>query len=122
MDIRFVLDEHLRGQLSSALARHNQRGAYPLDIVRVGDPVDLPHGTSDPDILVWAERECRILVSGDRKTLLGHFADHLTAGRHSPGLFLLRPSSPLPEIVDFLVAAAYASDASEWTDVWRYIP
>jgi len=49
-------------------------------------------------------------------------ADHLTAGRHSPDLFLLRPLSPLPQIVDFLVAAAYASDASEWADVWRYIP
>jgi hypothetical protein len=65
-----------------------------------------PPGSTDPDILAWAEREGRLLVSGDRKTLLAHFADHLRAGRHSPGLFLLRPLSPLPQLVDFLVAAA----------------
>jgi len=122
VDIRFLIDEHLRGQLWNALAWHNQRGAYPVDVVRVGDPTDLPQGSTDPDILIWAEREGRILVSADRRTLLRHLADHLTAGCHLPGLFLLRPLSPLPQIVDFLVAAAYASDASEWADVWRYVP
>jgi hypothetical protein len=122
VDVRFLVDEQLRGQLWHALAWHNLRGAYPLDVVRVGDPADLPQGTTDPDVLVWAEREGRILVSADRRTLLGHFTDHLRAGRHSPGLFLLRPLSSLPQIVDFLVAVAYASEASEWVDVWRYIP
>ncbi len=122
MDIRFLVDEQLRGQLWHALARHNLLGAYPLDVVRVGDPADLPLGTTDPDLLVWAEREGRTLVSADRRTILSHFEDHLRAGRHSPGLFLLRPLSSLPQIIDFLVAVAYASEASEWADVWRYIP
>jgi hypothetical protein len=120
VDIRFLVDEHLRGQLWQALCSHNQHGVHPLDVVRVGDPPDLPLGSTDSD--VWAEREGRIFVSGDRKTLLGHFTDHLSAGRHSPGLFLLRPLSPLSQIVAFLVAVAYASEASEWADVWRYIP
>lgn len=122
MDIRFLLDEQLRGQLWHAIRWHNQRGAYPLDVVRVGDSADLTLDTLDPDILVWAEREGRILVSADRRTLLNHFADHLKAGHHSPGLFLLRPLAPLPQIVEFLVAAAYASEPSEWADIWRYIP
>ena len=117
MDIRFLVDEHLRGPLWHALASHNQRGAYPLDVVRVGDPADLPQGSTDRDILVWAERERRILISGDRRTLLGHFADHLSAGRHTPGLFLIRPLSTLSQIVDFMVAAAYASEASEWAEL-----
>jgi hypothetical protein len=122
VDIRFLVDEHLRGQLWQALMWHNQRGVYPLDMERVGDSADLPLGSTDPDILIWAEREGRILVSGDRKTLVGYFADHLSASRHSPGVFLLRPSSSLPQIVDFLVAVTYASEASEWADVWRYVP
>jgi len=54
--------------------------------------------------------------------MLTHFQAHLAAGRHSPGLFLLRPSISLVDVVDFLVAAAYASDEREWVDVWRYIP
>ncbi len=98
MDVRFLLDEHLRGQLWQALRWHNQRGAYPLDVVRVGDPADLPHGTPDPEILAWAEREGRILVSADRGTLPGHLADHLSAGRHVPGLFLLRPRHLCPRL------------------------
>jgi hypothetical protein len=122
VEIRFLLDEHLRGQLWHALHWHNQRGAYPLDVVRVGDPADLPEGATDPEVLLWAEREGRILVSADRRTLLSHFDDHLRTGHHSPGLFLLRPLAPLPQIVEFLVATAYASEATEWADVWRYIP
>jgi hypothetical protein len=122
VDIRFLIDEHLRGQLWQAIISHNAGGTYSLDVVRVGDPVNLPQESADADILVWAEREGRIVVSGDRRTLLRHFADHLGAGRHSPGLFLLRPSASLPDIVAFLVAVAYASEAREWADVWRYIP
>jgi hypothetical protein len=122
VDIRFLVDEHLRGQLWHAIASHNQHGTHPLDVVRVGDPADLSLGATDAEILIWAEREGRILVSADRRTLLRHFADHLNGGHHSPGLFLLRPLSPLAQIVDFLVAATYASQPSEWVDVWRYIP
>ncbi len=81
MEISFLVDEQLRGQLWQAISSHNQHGAYPLDVVRVGDPADLPQGTPDSDVLVWAEREGRILVSGDRRTLLRHFAKHLSTGR-----------------------------------------
>jgi len=42
MDIRFLIDEHLRGQLWQALLWHNQQGVCSLDVVRVGDPPDLP--------------------------------------------------------------------------------
>jgi hypothetical protein len=63
MPLAFVLDEHLRGSLWRALQRWNLLGVDVLDVVRVGDPPDLPLGTSDPDLLAWAEREGRILVS-----------------------------------------------------------
>jgi hypothetical protein len=42
--IRFVLDEHLRGPLWRAGQRHNARAEDPIDVVRVGDPPDLPLG------------------------------------------------------------------------------
>ncbi|MBI3411942.1 MAG: hypothetical protein HY040_26730 [Planctomycetes bacterium] len=67
MDIRFLVDEHLRGQLWHAIGSHNQRGAYPVDVVCVGDSADLPQGSTDPEVLLWTEREGRILVSADRK-------------------------------------------------------
>ena len=122
MELRYVLDEHLRGPLWRAVLWHNRRGIYPLDLVRVGDPVDLPLGSDDPTILEWAEREQRILVTHDPETLPRHFANHLRAGHHSAGVFMIRARSTLPQIVSFLTEAAYASDLSEWRDRIEFIP
>jgi hypothetical protein len=122
MPLRFVLDENQRGPLWRAVVRHNQAGVYPLDVVRVGDPADLPLASIDPDILLWGEREERILVSFDKATLAGHLANHLQAGHHSPGVFMLRRGSRLSEIVSHLALVAYASDAWEWQDRIEFIP
>lgn len=121
MALRYLLDEHLRGPLWVAIERHNARGVNPIDVVRLGDPTDLPLGTLDPDILLWVEREGRILVSLDKATLPLHLSDHLAAGHHSPGIFTLRRGVSIPDVVDFLVLAAHASDASEWQDGIEYI-
>lgn len=122
MSPRFILDEQLRGQLWNAVQWHNRCGAYPLDVIRVGDPADLPLGSDDAEVLRWAEIEGRIVLSSDRATLLTHFDRHREAGRHSAGVFVLRPQATLPQILEFLVAASYASDSAEWIDAWRYIP
>jgi hypothetical protein len=122
MPLRFVLDENQRGPLWRAVIRHNQAGAYPLDVVRVGDPLDLPLASIDADILRWGEREERILVSFDKTTLAGHLANHLQAGHHSPGVFMLRPGSRVFEVVGHLALVAYASDGWEWRDRIEFIP
>jgi hypothetical protein len=84
MPLTYVLDEHLRGSLWQLAGWHNAQGSNIIDVTRVGDPDDLPLGTRDPEILMWAERESRILVTRDSKTMDGHLADHLVAGHHSP--------------------------------------
>ncbi|HEY7422921.1 MAG TPA: hypothetical protein VH682_01550 [Gemmataceae bacterium] len=120
--LRYVLDENLRGVLWHAIQQHNNQSAFPFDVVRVGDPPDLPQGSADPDILIWAEREGRILVSLDKKTLSGHLAQHLQQGHHSPGIFIMIPSSTLPAIPDYLMHAAYAGDPLDYADGIRFIP
>ena len=122
MPLAYVLDEHLRGPLWQAVQAHNGRGANRIDVVRVGDPADLPLGSTDPAILVWAERGGRIIISCDEATMKTHLADPLRVGNHSPGAFLVRRGSALSDIVLFLVAAAYASDPPEWQDLFVYIP
>lgn len=81
MPLRFVCDEHLRGRLPLAVERHNQASPHAIDLVAVGDPSDLPLGTRDPDLLQWAERAGRILITRDVSTMPGHLAAHLLAGR-----------------------------------------
>ena len=122
MLFRYVLDEHLRGQLWQAIQHHNAGGVNPVDAVRVGDPPDLPLGTTDPQLLLWAEREGRVIVTRDPNTMPGHLNDRLQAGHHSPGVFLLRPRPTLAQVVDYLVVAAYAGDPAAARDRVEYIP
>lgn len=122
MALRYVLDEHLRGPLWRALVSHNNSGHYPLDTVRVGDAADLPLATEDPEILLWAEREQRILVTHDPDTMPIHLQAHLRAGHHSPGVFMVRHRATLLQVVTFLVDAAYASRPEEWRDGLWFVP
>jgi hypothetical protein len=101
---------------------NNARGDHILDIERVGDPDDLPLGSPDSAVLAWAAREGRVLVSGDRKTMVAEHKARLTAGTASAGVFLIGPLSPLPEIVEFLVLAAYCTDSNDWIDRVEFIP
>ena len=114
--LRFVVDEDSRGILWRALRLHNRSTSLPLDVTRVGDEPDLPLGLQDPEILLWAERENRIIVSADRKTMTAHLASHLKAGHHLPGLFIILPTAKTLAVVEFLVTAAYASEPDEWLD------
>lgn len=122
MPLTYLLDEHLRGPLWRAIQWHDSRGVRPLDAVRVGDLPDLPLGTADPEVFLWAEREGRILVSDDRKTMASHLANHLREGHRSPGIFTFRRLTPLPQVIEFLVLVAYESEAREWQDRIEYFP
>jgi hypothetical protein len=53
--------------------------------------------------------------------MAGHLNDRLAAGGHSPGVFLIRSGSTIRSVVEFLEAAAHASDPSEWQDQVTYI-
>lgn len=123
MSLRFVLDEHLRGGgLWQAIQQHNASGGYPLDVVRVGDPPDLPLGTPDLDLLLWAEREGRILLSRDFGTMPGHLAHHLLAGRHSPGVILILPRRSLLDILTSLVLSGSCGASIDFQDRIEHIP
>jgi hypothetical protein len=104
----------LRGPLWQAVARHNARGSLWLDVVCVGDPTDLPLAVSDLEILQWAQRENRLLVTEDRHTMPDHLREHLTAGRHSPGILILRQDTPRQVLVECLELIAYAGRAEEF--------
>jgi hypothetical protein len=97
-------------------------GINVLDVGRVGDPKDLPLSSTDSAVLLWAEREARILISEDKSTLTDHLAAHLASGHHSPGIMLPRPTVGRRAVLEFLVLAAHASEPHEWRDAIWYIP
>lgn len=122
MALSFLFDEHLRGPLWSAIQRHNLDDDLPLDVVRVGDPDNLPLGSNDPTILLWAEREQRILVTQDRHSMAAHVADHVAGGHHCPGVLLLRSNVSHSVLLEFMILVAYAGVADEFRDVVTFIP
>ena len=122
MALAYLLDEHLRGPLWRAVRRHNAKSRDSIDVVRVGDPDAPPLGTLDPDLLLWVEEARRVLVTFDERTMPQHLEEHLAAGHHLPGVFVIRPRQNLKDVIEFLLFAAFASEESEWQDRIVYIP
>jgi hypothetical protein len=121
--IAFVFDEDARSKrVRHACRRYVTPAGLPLDVTRVGEPSDLPSGTRDPQLLLWAEVHGRILVSRDKSTMPGHLANHLAAGHHSPGVFILRPRITLHEVLEYLALVADDNNPVSWRDQVFYIP
>jgi hypothetical protein len=120
--LRFLLDEHLRGPLWLAIVRHNGQGGLPIDAIPVGDPPDLPLASDDPAILLWAEREGRILITEDVHTMPGYLTDHLLAGHHSPGVFVISVGSSIGRLVSHLELVAHAGALVDYQDTITYVP
>jgi hypothetical protein len=117
MPLRFLLDEHLRGKpLWHAMRYGRVASGITFDVVRVGDPPDLPLGSQDPDVLIWAEHQARILLSEDRKTMGRYLADHLAAGRSSPGIFVIRPGVTVSSVIQWLELVVADDDPDVWRD------
>src|SRR5690348_10281309 len=123
MPLRFLLDEHLRGKPLWHAMRPRQVGSgVTFDVVRVGDPPDLPLGSPDPDVLIWAEHRARILLSEDRKTMGRYLADHLSAGRSSPGIFVIRPRVTVSSVIQWLELVVADDNPDAWRDRLVFIP
>jgi hypothetical protein len=118
MKPRFLLDEHV----NRAIQRQLRRLDAAIDVLAIGDPEAPPAGTLDPESLVWLETHGYILVTENRSTMPGHFADHLSVGRYVPGIFWLRSGVRLGRLIEELYLIWVASTAEEYQDTTLFIP
>jgi hypothetical protein len=51
-----------------------------------------------------------------------HLADHVSRGRHVPGVFVVDPSLDVQEIAELLALIAGAGLEDEYQDQIRYLP
>ena len=116
--ICYLIDEDTPHAIRDQLLRHNSQ----IEVLAVGDPVAPPFGTLDPDILRWIEQQGTILISRNRRTLPRHFKDHLEAGGHVPGIFLIRRRSSLGEVIGDLILIWENAAAEEYVDRLEYLP
>ena len=79
-------------------------------------------GRADPEVLLLAARQNRIVVTHDFQTMPQHFAAFLKQHGRSPGVFLVKQRTPVAEVIDALVLIWSASNASEWQNRILEIP
>jgi hypothetical protein len=112
------MDEDTPGAIRDQLLRRQPE----MEVVAVGDEMAPAYGTLDLHLLQWIEREGFVLVSRNRRTLPGHLREHLEAGGHVPGIFLLRRRSALGQIIDDLILIWGAGRPDEYRDQLVYLP
>ena len=114
--LRFVADENFNGAIVRGVLR--QRPA--LDLVRLQD-IGLS-GISDPDLLEWAAREQRVVLSHDVTTLRRFAEERVRAGLPMPGVFEVNERVSIPEAIEDLLLIAECSLPGEWAGQLRFLP
>jgi hypothetical protein len=116
--IKYLLDEHIDPRLRRALIRLSPG----IIVWRVGDPGTPALQTTDPDILSWCEKNTFSLITNNRASMPVHLRDHLAAGRHVPGIFILNPHMTMGETADELALIWGAAEPEEYADQLRFLP
>ena len=122
MPLTYLIDEHLRGDLSIAFAAAGLAQGLELDNLQIGDEDAPALGIKDPPLLRWCESHERVPFSRDVRSLPIHLADHLAGGHMCPGIFILRPGKSWHDVLDDLVLLALVMRPDECRDRIIFVP
>lgn len=114
----FLFDEHLPRWWRRTIIELDAT----IDIRYVGEPGAPPLHAPDEVLLDWCERFDAILVTNNRSSMPDHLADHLAAGKHIPGIFLVQPMLDPHIWANSLAYIVGASLPNEYQDRIVYPP
>src|SRR5262245_29010068 len=114
--LRLLTDEDVHGDIIAGLRRRQPA----LDLVRAQD-VGLRH-TPDPDILEWASRQGRVVVSVDKKTLAAAAWDRVARGFPMPGVAILRTVLTIGQAINELELIAIVGNPEDLKNQVIYLP
>ncbi len=77
---------------------------------------------ADPDILAWAGREGRVLLTHDVATMTAYAYAFVREGRPMVGVIEVPTSLAVGRAVEDLVLIAECGDAEDFRDQVRYLP
>ena len=117
-NVKFLLDENVSSYIQNSFAQF----APDMALFVIGQSGAPPKSTLDPDILVWIEENDCLLVTNNRSSMPGHLMDHLTQGRHIPGILQLPRQMNVRAIVDDLLLIGGASYPGEFQDQIIHLP
>ena len=114
--LKFLADENFNNDIMRGVLRRNSE----VDVVRIQD-IGLS-GIEDPEVLEWAARENRILLSHDVATITKYAYDRIEAGLPMPGVFEVGHAVPVSVAIDDVLLVAELSLENEWENQVIYLP
>ena len=105
--LRLASDADVNGDIIRGLRRDSPE----IDLVRVQDV--LPEGTPDPEVLEWATAENRVLLTNDRKTMVGFANQRAKAGELMPGLIATTNNQPVGSAIEDILLVAECMSEEE---------
>ena len=91
-----------------------------IDILRVQDTSVAE--ADDLAVLEFALNENRILLTHDIKTIPVFFLENLQNGIPNPGVFIIKTSLFIKDVIDDLFLIAACSDSQEWNGKIFFLP
>ena len=115
MNVRFLADADLKFQIVVAV-----RQLEPAVDFQSANEAGLT-GVKDSDVLLYAARERRIVVSHDRSSMPDHFFSFIRS-HQSPGLIIVSQRFPISAAANDLVLMWAASKPAEWENKVVFLP
>ncbi|HEV3345102.1 MAG TPA: DUF5615 family PIN-like protein [Pirellulales bacterium] len=107
---KLLANENLNGDILRGLLLRQPQ----LDIVRAQD-VGL-YSEDDREVLDWAAREERILLTHDGASMPDHAYERVDRGEKMPGVFVISERLSVGQAIEEVLLTIECSEASEWTD------
>jgi hypothetical protein len=114
--LRLAADENFNNDIVRGLFRVRPT----IDLVRVQDTEVA--GASDSTLLEWAATEGRILLTHDERTVPRWALHRVEAGFTMPGVFVVRRTVAVSQVIEDLLLLAECSLDDEWHDRICYLP
>jgi hypothetical protein len=114
--LRLAADENFNNAILRGLLLRKP----DLDIVRIQD-VGLS-GARDVDVLEWAAREGRVLLTHDVTTITRYAYERVGLGKRMPGVFEVSRALPIGTAIEDILLLAEYSREGEWEGQVRYLP
>lgn len=114
--LRLAADENFNNDILRGLLRRDPS----LDIIRLQD-VGLV-GIADPEVLDWAARENRVLLTHDQNTIIKFAYQRVVEGKPMPGVIEVNRSVPMSVAIDDILLLATVSKVGELEGQVVYLP
>lgn len=114
--LRYFTDENFNNDITRGLRIREPH----LDILRIQETEIV--GAEDPDVLAWAARNDRVILTHDRATMPGFAYARISNGDPMRGLFVLNDRMPVRQAIEELSLISECSEPAESDAMVVFLP